>query len=88
MARNFNLTAASLEVCEVYAARFGRCIRDFFLVTRSQQRLDDLSKEIISEKIDEMLALVPLVTAPHYLNTAGSSLEQLPQEVASPFGDW
>src|SRR5215471_9654627 len=74
---------AALGICAAYTDPLANRIRDF-LGSRSPQRLDDLSKDIITEKIDEMLAVLPVVAAPNYSNAASLSLEQLTQEVASP----
>jgi NADP-dependent 3-hydroxy acid dehydrogenase YdfG len=82
------ITLAALGICAVYADLLARRIWDFLLVTRNQERLDDLSKEIASETVDEMLIVVPGATAPNFWNTAGPTVGRLPQVIASPFGDW
>ena len=61
---------------------------NFLLVARNQVRLDDLAKEIASENADDMLVAVPGATARNFWNTDGQAVEQLPQKIASPFGDW
>ena len=58
------------------------------IVARTQQRPADLSKEIASKEIDEMLVDMPSATARNFWIIAGPPLEQLSQKCASPFGDW
>jgi NADP-dependent 3-hydroxy acid dehydrogenase YdfG len=82
------VTLAALGICAVYADLLARRICDFLLIGRNQERLDDLSKEIASETVDEMLVVMPGATATNFWNTAGPTIGQLPQKIASPFGDW
>jgi short-subunit dehydrogenase len=82
------ITVAALGLCAAYAALLARRIWDFLLAARNQERLDYLSREIASENVDEMLVVVLGATARNFWNTAGPAVEQLPQKMASPFGDW
>ena len=82
------ITVAALGLCAVYAALLARRIWDFLLVARNRGPLDCLSREIATENVDEMLVVVPGATAWNFWNTAGPAVEQLPQKMASPFGDW
>jgi NADP-dependent 3-hydroxy acid dehydrogenase YdfG len=82
------ITRTGLGICTEYADLLARRIGDFFLVARNQERIDNLSKEIAGETVDEMLVVVPGATATNFWNTAGPTVGQLPQKMASPFGDW
>ena len=82
------ITAAVLGIGAMYPDLLARRICDFLLVARNRGRLDYLSREIASENADEMLVVVPGATAWNFWNTAGPAVEQLPQKMASPFGDW
>jgi hypothetical protein len=82
------ITVAALGICAVYADLLARRISNFLLVTRNRERLADLPKETRSEYADEMLVDMPGATATNFWNTAGPAVEQLPQRIPCPFGDW
>jgi hypothetical protein len=82
------ITAVVVGVGAMYPGLLARRICDFLRVARNRGRLDDLAKEIASENVDEMLVVVPGATTWNFWNTAGSAVEQLPQKMVSPFGDW
>jgi short-subunit dehydrogenase len=83
-----DITRAALGVCAAYADLFARRICDILRVAQKQERLDDLSKEIASENVDEMLVFMPEATAANFRNSASPTVGQLPQKMACPFGDW
>jgi NADP-dependent 3-hydroxy acid dehydrogenase YdfG len=82
------ITAAVLGIGAMYPGVLARRIRNFLLFARNRGRLDDLAKEIASENVDEMLVVVPEARVTSFWNTIGPTVGQIPQIVASPFGDW
>ena len=82
------ITVAVLGIGAMYADLLARRIGAFVLVARNRGRLDDLTKEIASENVDEMLVVMPEARTTNLWTTADPPVEYLPQELVSPFGDW
>ena len=82
-------TVAALRICAEYAGPWVRRVRricGLLQVTRNRER--HLPHESVWESADEMLGCVQKTAATNFWNTAGTPIEQIPQKIGSPFGDW
>ena len=82
------ITAAVLWIGAMYADLLARRIGDFLLIARNRGLLDDFTKEIARENVDEMLVVVPGPRTTNFWNTGGAPVELLPQKISRPVGDW
>ena len=79
---------AAVRICAEYAGLLVRRASDFLSFTRNRELLHNWSSEYAWQNVDEILVDVPGARATNFWNTAELPVEQLPQKIASPFGDW